>query len=61
MSKKKESLIDTGVLSGWSSNAMRKSDARVAYRHLYPKNQTRWMGHGPAPSHDKTRTAQKPQ
>ncbi len=59
MSKKKESLIDTGVLSGWSSNAMRKSDARVSYRHLYPKNQTRWMGHGPSPGGERRTTAQK--
>ena len=58
MSKKKESIIATGVLSGWASNSMRKSDARVAYRQRYPKNQTRWMGHGAAPGGE-TRTAQK--
>lgn len=49
MSKKKESVIDSGVLSGWSSNARRKSDARVSYRSLYPRAKTRWMGHGPSP------------
>ena len=58
MSKKKESLIDTGVLSGWSSNAMRKSDARVTYRQLYPAAATRWMGHGPSPG-TMSRTAEK--
>lgn len=58
MSKKKESIIDTGVLSGWTSNAARKSDARLAYRQRYPKNQTRWMGHGAAPGGE-GRTAQK--
>ena len=57
MSKKKESIIDTGVLSGWASNSMRKSDARVAYRQRYPKNQTRWMGHGAVAQQG--RTAQK--
>ena len=57
MSKKKESIIDTGVLSGWASNSMRKSDARVAYRQRYPKNQTRWMGHGAVSQQG--RTAQK--
>ena len=58
MSKKKEGIIDTGVLTGWSSNAMRKSDARVSYRSLYPKAKTRWMGHGPSPG-TTSRTAQK--
>ena len=58
MSKKKESIIDTGVLTGWASNTMRKSDARVAYRQRYPTNSTRWMGHGAAPGGG-GRTAQK--
>ena len=61
MSKKKESIIDTGVLSGWTSNAARKSDARVAYRQRYPRNQTRWMGHGPAPSGAAHTAHRKPQ
>lgn len=58
MSKKKVSIIDTGALTGWSSNAMRKSDARVSYRGLYPRNKTRWMGHGPSPG-TISRTAQQ--
>ena len=56
---KKEKLVDLGHLTGWSSNTLRKSDARVTYRALYPKAKTRWMGHGPAPVGRNSHPAQK--
>ena len=49
MKKSPIRLIDQAILSGWTANARRKSDARVAYKSAYPCNKTRWMGHGPSP------------
>ena len=62
MSKKKVPMWAAGAggaLVNVYSNAMRKADARVTYRQLYPKAATRWMGHGPGPGGMTRTTAQK--